>query len=210
MLSSGQEPTSSPGADEISDEDLVARILSGEETYFELLYQRYSPAFRAYAIHSTDLQTGEDIAQQAFLNAYDHLRTLKQGESFKPWLYRITYYLIQDYGRRQRLRQWVPWIEVRDEHIRDTLCLGQFGQALEQQLENEEFIRECRQRVAPAYWDCTYLAVFQECKAPVIAAILKKSERTVRRYIKKGEEQLSQAYDCFTREFPDVPGEQKQ
>jgi RNA polymerase sigma-70 factor (ECF subfamily) len=210
MLSSGQEPTSSPGADEISDEDLVARILSGEETNFDLLYQRYSAAIRSYAIHYTDLQTGDDIAQQAFVNAYEHLPTLKKGESFKPWLYTITRHLILDYGRHQRLRQWVPWIEVRDEYIRDTLCMGQFGQTWEQQLENEEFIRQCRQRVSPAFWDCTYLAVFQECKAPVIAAILKIPERTVRRYIKKGEEQLSQAYDCVTREFRDVSGEQKQ
>ena len=40
MLSSAQEPTSSPDADEISDEELVARVLAGELTYFVVLYNR--------------------------------------------------------------------------------------------------------------------------------------------------------------------------
>lgn len=209
MLPPAQEPTSSPEAGEISDEDLVARILSGEETYFEQLYQRHSAGLRAYAIHATDLETGDDIAQQAFLNAYEHLRTLKRGESFKPWLYRIVSNAILDYRRRQRLKKWIPWSEVKDEEVSDTVCMGQCGQAWEQQIENEEFIRQCRQRVSPMYWGCTYLAVFQEWKAPAIAEMLRKPERTVRRYIKIGEKQLSEAYNCLTRKFRDLPGEQK-
>src|SRR5260370_35415205 len=159
MLSSAQEPTSSPDADEISDEELVARVLAGELTYFVVLYNRYSQKIYTFAVYSTDHETGEDITQQTFMKAFENLGTLKKGEHFKPWLYRIAHNDIQDRQRRKRLRQWVPWREVKDEQVIDGLCVGTFGQDWEQELENKAFIHQTLQKVSPQYRDCTGLAL---------------------------------------------------
>ena len=49
-----------------------------------------------------DLQTSEDIAQEAFLNAWTHLRRLRSSSSFLPWLRQITRNLARDHLRRRK------------------------------------------------------------------------------------------------------------
>lgn len=49
-----------------------------------------------------DIQTSEDIAQEAFLNAWTHLRRLRSSSSFLPWLRQITRNLARDHLRRRK------------------------------------------------------------------------------------------------------------
>jgi RNA polymerase sigma factor (sigma-70 family) len=48
-----------------------------------------------------DIQTSEDIAQEAFLNAWTHLKRLRSSSSFLPWLRQITRNLARDHLRRR-------------------------------------------------------------------------------------------------------------
>lgn len=48
-----------------------------------------------------DIQTSEDIAQEAFLNAWTNLKTLRSSSSFLPWLRQITRNLARDHLRRR-------------------------------------------------------------------------------------------------------------
>ncbi len=49
-----------------------------------------------------DVAASEDIAQEAFLNAWTHLPRLRNGSSFLPWLRQITRNLAHDHLRRRR------------------------------------------------------------------------------------------------------------
>ncbi len=51
-----------------------------------------------------DVPTSEDIAQEAFLKAWQGLDTLRNHASFLPWLRQITRNLARDYLRATRLR----------------------------------------------------------------------------------------------------------
>ena len=57
----------------------------------------------AYAI-TRDVQASEDIAQEAFLRAWQRLDRLKNSASFLPWLRQITRNLARDYLRTQHHR----------------------------------------------------------------------------------------------------------
>jgi len=48
-----------------------------------------------------DVQASEDIAQEAFLNAWTHLKRLRSPSSFLPWLRQITRNLARDHLRRR-------------------------------------------------------------------------------------------------------------
>lgn len=209
MLSSAQEPTPSPNAGGLSDEDLVARILAGESTYFAVLYGRYKQGIQNFSVYATDYETGQDLSQQTFIKALENIRALKKGECFKSWLYRIAHNIIQDHRRRLRLRHWVPWAEVTDEQVRDGLCIGASEQEWEQHVEDTLFVRQTMQKVSPKYRSCTYLAVFEAWKAPEIARALHIPERTVRRYIGEGEAELRLAYRYLAQEPSDSPEEEK-
>ncbi|MCB1555272.1 MAG: RNA polymerase sigma factor [Xanthomonadales bacterium] len=48
-----------------------------------------------------DIQASEDIAQEAFLSAWQHLKRLRNPSSFLPWLRQITRNLARDHLRRR-------------------------------------------------------------------------------------------------------------
>ena len=51
-----------------------------------------------------DIQHSEDIAQEAYLTVWKRLKTLRNANSFLPWLRQITRNLARDHLRRQRSR----------------------------------------------------------------------------------------------------------
>lgn len=77
-------------AAEPSDDALVARILSGERLPFELLMRRHNRALyrAARAILRSDDEV-EDVMQQAYLRAFEHLAEYAGRARFSTWLTRI-------------------------------------------------------------------------------------------------------------------------
>lgn len=74
----------------LSDTEIVARVVAGEPALFELIVRRYNQRlFRtARAIVKNDAQA-EDVMQQAYIAAFQHLRTFAGTAQFSTWLVRI-------------------------------------------------------------------------------------------------------------------------
>ena len=78
---SGQQP----------DEDLIRQVLDGNTAVFELLMRRYNErVYRAARSIVSDEQEVEDVMQQAYVNAFTHLRQFNGSARFSTWLTRIT------------------------------------------------------------------------------------------------------------------------
>lgn len=79
--------------EEASDEALAERVhASGDVAAFGVLVTRYRArvvvlARRMLAAQASD--EAEDVAQEAFVAAYDKRSSFRRGEPFRPWLYRI-------------------------------------------------------------------------------------------------------------------------
>lgn len=74
----------------ISDQDLIARILAGERRLFELLIRKYNQ--RLYRIGMSVLKNEaetEDAMQTAYINAYEHLSRFEHRSSFGTWVTKI-------------------------------------------------------------------------------------------------------------------------
>ena len=77
------------GADQ-SDEDVIRQVLAGKTALFELLMRRYNERlYRAARAIVRDEQEAEDVMQQAYVNAFTHLRQFKGSAQFSTWLTRI-------------------------------------------------------------------------------------------------------------------------
>lgn len=75
---------------EKSDAYLVKRSQEGDNRSFELLVVRYQKRiFNVIFRIVKDPVAVEDLAQEAFLNAYKAIKGFKGGSSFYTWLYRI-------------------------------------------------------------------------------------------------------------------------
>ena len=87
--------------DELSDEEVVQRVIRGEPAHFEILMRRYNRRlFRVTrSIVTNDLEA-EDIIQDAYVRAYEHLPQFEGRAKFSTWLTKIAIY--EAYARVRR------------------------------------------------------------------------------------------------------------
>jgi RNA polymerase sigma-70 factor (ECF subfamily) len=80
---------------------LVERAKAGDPDAFAALYVRHFDRIYAYLrLNLRDRHEAEDLAQQVFLNALDHLDQLERA--FRPWLFRIARNLLLNHLKRSR------------------------------------------------------------------------------------------------------------
>jgi RNA polymerase sigma-70 factor (ECF subfamily) len=94
-------------SDQLSDVDVVRRVLDGDTALFEILMRRYNQrVYRAVrAILGSD-DDAEDVMQQAYLNAYAHLGQFEERAQFSTWLVRIA---VNEALARRKKRQHGAW-----------------------------------------------------------------------------------------------------
>ena len=76
-----------------ADDDIVNRVLAGETALYEILMRRYNQ--RLYRVARTILRNdveAEDIMQEAYVRAYQHLDQFAGEAKFSTWLTRIAVY----------------------------------------------------------------------------------------------------------------------
>jgi RNA polymerase sigma-70 factor (ECF subfamily) len=100
-------------ATELTDEVLVHRTLAGEKNAFETLVRRHRRAAlgRALAILG-DPADADDIAQEAFVHAYEQLTTCRQPDRFAAWLLTIVHRRSLNRLRTIRRQRLVPLEET--------------------------------------------------------------------------------------------------
>lgn len=86
-----------------TDTELIQQTLNGESEAFGHLIQRYQDAVYATALHRVkDFATAQDIAQEAFIEAYKGLHALREYDKFPGWLHTITLRQCNRWQRKQR------------------------------------------------------------------------------------------------------------
>jgi RNA polymerase sigma-70 factor (ECF subfamily) len=108
------------------DHDLVARARGGDVAAYAELVRKYQGIATRVA-RSVAGEDAEDVAQEAFVRAYNALGRFREGAPFRPWLLRIVVNLsrnsIRSRVRRERVIARVPApvdaAGVDDEVVRD-------------------------------------------------------------------------------------------
>jgi RNA polymerase sigma-70 factor (ECF subfamily) len=77
----------------MEDEEAVARLKRGDIGGLEVLVRRYhSQAVQAAYLVVSDWARAEDVAQAAFVTAYERISTFDSARPFKPWFLRSVVY----------------------------------------------------------------------------------------------------------------------
>jgi RNA polymerase sigma-70 factor, ECF subfamily len=85
--------------------DLVARCQAGDVDAFAELYARYSSRiFTLAARMSGSQQTGEDLLQEIFLQAYRKIGSFKGDAAVGTWLYRLALNHCLDFVRSRQAK----------------------------------------------------------------------------------------------------------
>jgi RNA polymerase sigma-70 factor (ECF subfamily) len=100
---------------EPSDRELVERCQRGQLAAYEQLVRRYRQRVYglAYSMVRNE-QDATDIAQEAFVRAWQAIRKFQKNASFYTWLYRITTNLCIDFVRKRERRPTTTFEEAID------------------------------------------------------------------------------------------------
>ena len=87
------------------DPTLVERVKAGETAAFEALMARYQALVSLVAFRQLgNSDQVEDVAQEAFVKAFSHIRELDDTARFKSWLLRIAANIALDHLRKRKHR----------------------------------------------------------------------------------------------------------
>ena len=101
---------------EVSDPALVARAQAGELDAFEALANRYEQRVYALALRMLrHQQDAEDVTQQTFLSALEHLGGFRGDASFATWLLRIATHAALKVIRKQKGLDTISLEEATEE-----------------------------------------------------------------------------------------------
>jgi RNA polymerase sigma-70 factor, ECF subfamily len=107
-----------PGTLMNSAEDLIARVRSGDQQAFQLIFDRYSRPIISFIYDITnDRELSEELMQETFVRAYKNLGTLRGDAKLSTWLFGIAKNVARE-SLRSRQRASLG-VELDDEAVRE-------------------------------------------------------------------------------------------
>jgi RNA polymerase sigma-70 factor, ECF subfamily len=166
----------------MDDAGHIARIIGGEKELYGTLVDRYKEAVYRhcfYIMHDEDM--AEDMAQEAFIQAYLHLsRYQPEKATFKTWLFVIaTRQCLSQLRRKQAL----PLKD--DEIVVSPLCT--------EQRANDQEVRDAVMRLRPNYRTVVSLYYWHGYSYDEIAQVMGVPTGSVRGWLHRAKQQLKEA-----------------
>jgi RNA polymerase sigma-70 factor (ECF subfamily) len=98
----------------ISDDDVISRIRTGETGLYEMLMRRYNQrVFRVIRSVVRNDDEAEDVLQDAWVRAYEHLEQFAGRSSFSTWVCRIAFH--EALTRTRHSKRWTPLVNAEGD-----------------------------------------------------------------------------------------------
>ncbi|WP_018126532.1 RNA polymerase sigma factor [Balneola vulgaris] len=98
-------PRENASASSIEDDKFVSRALSGDESAYKDLVNKYDrPIYFHIRKMIKEQELVEDLVQEVFMKAFNNLSTYSNEYAFSTWLYRIATNHTIDYLRKKKLQ----------------------------------------------------------------------------------------------------------
>src|SRR6516225_8598665 len=176
-----------------SDEEIVQRVLGGEKALFEILMRRHNQ--RIYRIVRgilNDDGEAEDVMQDAYVRAYEHLTQFEGRSTFVTWLSRIAMH--EAFARAQRQKRQTS-LDC-DEVIADMKLAPTSTDNPEKNVANQELHNALETAIlslAPKYRSVIMLRDVEEMSTAETASALEISEQAVKVRLHRAHAQVRRA-----------------
>jgi RNA polymerase sigma-70 factor, ECF subfamily len=166
----------------LSDEEVVARVLAGETGMFEIVMRRHNQ--RLYRVARAILRNdgeAEDVMQDAYVRAYEHLDQFAGKAKFSTWLTRIA---VHEALARQHRGNRYQDLEPMSEREGDPMDrFASVAPDPEQQASNSEvrrLLEEAVEKLPDAYRTIFMLRDVEEMSTTDTADVLEITEENVK------------------------------
>jgi RNA polymerase sigma-70 factor, ECF subfamily len=103
------------GTEPLPDEEVVRRVLAGETALFEIIMRRYNQRlYRMARAILRDDGEAEDVMQDAYVRAYEHLSQFAGRAQFSTWLTRIAIHEALGRSKKRKRTEQFGTLESSD------------------------------------------------------------------------------------------------
>lgn len=177
----------------VADSRLVEEVRQGDRSAFGELVRRYEKKLLRTLLRMVgNLETAEDLAQDAFLKAYDRLDRFDASRRFGPWLFQIGVNGAIDWLRRHRKRQQLSLQQVRgaDRDFDVSQDDPRPGHDLSQE------VHHVLDQIPVEYRTVLVLRDLENFPCSEVAAIIGRREATVRWRLLKAREMFRKIWEA--------------
>ena len=182
-----------------SDAQLIQRVLQGDQEAFGSLVRKYQKGIHALAWRKIgDFHIAQEITQDAFLTAYQKLRTLKNHNAFAGWLYVIVANLCLGWLRKNRIP--MESLDDTDSNEVDKVSYSRYVTA-KQETEADEnrraVVKELLKKLPESERTVMTLHYLGEMTIKAISEFLGVSPNTVKSRLSRARNRLRKQEDVI-------------
>jgi RNA polymerase sigma-70 factor (ECF subfamily) len=166
----------------VSDEEVVAQVLAGNTEMFEILVRRYNQ--RLYRVARAILRNddeAEDVMQEAYVRAYEHLGQFAGRAQFSTWLTRIAVHeALSRQHRGKRYAELEPAFETEGDPMDSFASLTLDPERQASNSELRRLLEDAVKELPDAYRAVFMLRDVEEMSTTGTAYALEISEENVK------------------------------
>ncbi len=186
-----------------SDAGLVIAALGGDRDAFATIVTRYQSLLCSLAYSSLgDLKHSEDIAQEAFIEAWKKLDTLRDPEKLKSWLCGILRFKVSRHYRKEE-HQPLKHADELDVHDVDASSTNTTQPNLEDSAiaeQEQALLWQTLEQLPENYRAPLILFYREQCSVELVAEKLELSESTAKQRLSRGRKLLQEAMVEFVED----------
>ena len=200
--SAGSAPAQTPPAD--NELELVTAARGGDVSAFETLVNRYERKIFRLGMNITgSREDAEDVMQEAFLKAYEHLPEFQGNSRFYTWLVRIAVNQALMKLRKRRPNETSLDQEIEtgeDSFFRDVEDWGPSPEERYRQAELQGILSEVISDLDPSFRIVFQLRDIEELSTEETAEVLKLSVPAVKSRLLRARLKLRQKLNRYFRQ----------
>ena len=162
----------------LEDSLYIEKVLNGDTSAYTILVNKHKDmVFTIARKIARSREDAEEIAQDAFVKAFQSLEKFKQKSKFSTWLYRITYNTAVSRVRKKNIEVSVIDNEVIENYPGDQIY--EFVEAMDDQ-HQQRFIDAALEKLPPEDNVVITLFYLEECSIGEISKITTLSKSNVK------------------------------
>lgn len=177
--------------DDAGDQHAITAVLEGDAEAYRILVERYQkPIFNLMYRMTGSYTDATDLAQEAFIKAYDKLDKFKKGRKFFPWLYAVSANHAKNFLRKNTKYQSTRVEFV--ENVHQDAAGGSGARQEDRLVEKLDYrhLHKALGRMPEDYREAVVLRYLEEMSMRDIADALNLSVSGAKMRVRRGVEKL--------------------
>ena len=186
-----QQPEENRKDLQLTDPELMMRVVEGDEAAFEALVRRHEDSVFRLAARILDghKEDARDVAQDVFIGLWDNPKAWKPKALFTTWLYRVTTNRALNKRRAWRLKSMFSLSDFEGDGIVDFTEEDTAESHLEMKEEKREFARQFA-KLPPKQRAALHLRYREELSVAEVATVLKTTIKSVESLLYRAKQTL--------------------